>query len=107
MDKEHTYFMCRLQGSEDDEEIIIEYVTAPADLDFLQPSSSEREQEEEESGYGGLGLGAAAGLGATSGLGSTFGLGSTPTPAPTVRHVHVQQQRRLFTGLCFQKHRKV
>jgi hypothetical protein len=90
-----------VQGSEDDEEIIIEYVTAPADLDFLQPGSREREQEEEEEpGYGGLGLGATAGLGAAPGLGSAIGLGSTPTPAPTVRYTVSMQQCLLHIESC-------
>lgn len=74
------HLACPLQA---DDDIIIEYVTAPIDLDALQlpSSSSNHDEEPEEQGYGGLGLGSAPGLG-SSGLG--LGFGAAPEKPSTV-----------------------
>lgn len=68
-----------------DDDIIIEYVTAPVDLDALKPSSSQQLDEYE---YGGA---ATFGLGTTPGLGSGTGLGFSDTPGLGILESKPQQ----------------
>lgn len=64
--------MLLLLQDEDEEQVIVEYVTEQPALDFLQPE--EAAEDEEEAAYGPL-----LGLGAPG-----LGLGATPKPAPPV-----------------------
>jgi hypothetical protein len=67
----HPVVLPLLLQDEDDEQVIVEYVTEQPALDFLQP---EEQPEDEEEAYGQL-----LGLGAPG-----LGLGATPKPAPPV-----------------------
>jgi hypothetical protein len=64
-----TNFTAATLASQDEEEIVVEYVSAPTDLDFLKPAAQAAAAEEPEPAFGGLGLGlgfGGAGLGAAS-----------------------------------------